>query len=103
MADRRDGFQRHVAGSLDGPIVIVFHEDGADEAGDCGLVWKDADDVGSSFDLAIDTFDRVGRVQLGAVFLWEGHIGQHVGLGFIHEVGELWQLGAQLVGELAAM
>ena len=34
---RCDGFQRHVAGALDGPLIILFEEQGSDEAHD-GLV-----------------------------------------------------------------
>ena len=34
----RDGFQGHVAGTLDGPFVVLLKPDGADEAGDGRLV-----------------------------------------------------------------
>ena len=37
-------------------------------------------------------------VQLGAVFLGEGHVCQHVMLSLIHDVGELGRLGADLIG-----
>ena len=33
----------------------------------------------------------------------EGHVGQHVGLGLVHECGELGQLGAELVGDPAPL
>jgi len=33
-----------MAGALDGPFVILFQEDRADETGDRGLVGNDADD-----------------------------------------------------------
>ena len=39
IADRRDCFQRHVAGALHSPFAVLFEEDGADEACDGGLVW----------------------------------------------------------------
>lgn len=42
-------------------------------------------------------------MQLGAVLRWERHIGQHVWLGLIHEGGELWQFGTELVGDLAPL
>ena len=38
-----------------------------------------------------------------AVFLGEGHVGQHVGLGLVHEVGQLGRLGAELIGHLAPL
>ena len=69
IAQRGDGFQRHVAGALDGPFVVLFEQEGADEADDGVLVGEDADDVGAPLDLAVEALDRVGRVQLGAVLL----------------------------------
>jgi hypothetical protein len=35
----------------------LFHENGADEAGDGGAVREDTDDVGASMQLAIEAFD----------------------------------------------
>ena len=69
IAQGRDGFQRHVAGALDGPFVVLFEQDGADEADDGGLVGEDADDLGAPLDLAVEALERIGRVQLGAVLL----------------------------------
>jgi hypothetical protein len=62
------------------------------------IIGKDADHFGSPLDLAIDAFERVGRVQLGPVRGREAHIGQHVGLGLIPEDGELGSFGAPPVG-----
>ena len=39
----------------------------ADEPCDGGFVGEDADDVGASLDLAVEAFERVGRMQLLAV------------------------------------
>jgi hypothetical protein len=63
-----------------------------------------ADDVGAALDLAIEALDGVRRVQLRAVFLWEGHVGQHVVLVramalTVHDGGELRHLGSDLVGD----
>ena len=33
----------------------------------------------------------------------EGHVGQHVGLGLVHEAGELGQLRPELVGDRAPL
>ena len=38
-------FQRHVAGPLDGPRVVLLEEDGSGQAGDGSLVGEDADSV----------------------------------------------------------
>ena len=49
--------------------IVLFEQDGADKAGDGGLVGEDADDLGAALDLAIETLDRVGRVAIrGHVF-----------------------------------
>ncbi len=63
------------------------------------LVREDADDVGAALDLAVDAFERVGRVELGPVSGREGHVGQDVGFGGVHQGGELWHLGPELVGD----
>lgn len=52
---------------MDGPFVVLLEQDGADEPGDGGLVGEDADDLGSSLDLAVEPFQRVGGVELYAV------------------------------------
>ena len=67
------------------------------------LVGEDADDLGAALDLAVEALDRVGRVQLGPVLLREAHVGEHVGLGLVHQRGELRDLGAELVGDLAPL
>jgi hypothetical protein len=41
---------------------------------------EDADYIGAQL-LAIETLDRVGRVQLGPVLRRERHVSEHVGLG----------------------
>ena len=67
IADWGDAFQRHVAGALDRPLIILLKEDGADEALDRVLVWEDADDIGATFNFAVDALQRIGRVQFGPV------------------------------------
>jgi hypothetical protein len=46
-----------------------------------------ADDIGAPLHLFVQAFDRVRGVQLGTVLAWEGHVGQHVVLAGVHEVG----------------
>ena len=43
IAQRGDGFQGQVAGTLDRPFIVLFDEDGADEPDDGGLIGEDAD------------------------------------------------------------
>lgn len=44
IAQWRDGFQRHVAGTLDGPFVVLLEQDCPDETDDGVLIGEDADD-----------------------------------------------------------
>jgi hypothetical protein len=83
--------------------VVLFEQDSADQADDGVVVWEDADDLGAALDFAIDALDRVGRVQLDAMLPGESHVGQHVGLGLVHDGGELGHLGADLVGDGAPL
>lgn len=46
-AQPADAFQRHVAGAVDGPLVVLFEQDCADEADDGVVVGEDADHIGS--------------------------------------------------------
>ena len=48
IAQGGDGFQRHIAGALDGPFVVLLQQDCADEPDDSLVVGKDADDVGAA-------------------------------------------------------
>ena len=98
-----DGFQGHVAGPLDGPLVVLLQEDGADQACYRLLVRKDSNEIGASLDLAVEAFEGVGRVELHPVFLGKGHVGQHVGFGLVHQGGELRHLGPDLIGDLAPL
>ena len=47
IAQRGDGFQRHVSGALHRPLVL-FEQDRPDQAGDGILVWEDVDDLGAA-------------------------------------------------------
>ena len=51
----------------------------------------------------VDPFDRVGRMQLLAVLLGEANVGEDVVLGFVHQGGELGDLGPELVGDLTPL
>ena len=97
------GFQRHVSGALDNPLIILLQEDCADEPDDRRLIGKDADDFGSPLDLAVETLDRIRGVQLRPMRGGEAHIGERVGFGFVHQRREPRQLGAQLVVDLAPL
>ena len=57
------------------PLVVLFGENGADEADDGGVVGEDPDDVGASLDLAVQPFNGIRAVKLGAVLgrIWALH------------------------------
>mgnify|MGYP001094792610 FL=1 len=47
-----DAFQRHVAGALNGPFIVLFEQQRTDETHDGVVVGEDADDIGAPLDLA---------------------------------------------------
>ena len=103
IAYRADGLQRHITGALGGPFIGLLEENGADQADDGVCIGKDADDIGTALDLAVLPLDRLGGMDFGAVLAWEIHIGQDVPLSGIHQGGEPWHLGAELVGDVAPL
>jgi hypothetical protein len=62
IADGGYAFQRHVAGALDGPFVVLLEEDGADEADHGSFVGENPDHLGSALHLAVQALEGVGRV-----------------------------------------
>ena len=74
MAQRGNGFQCHVAASLNRPFVVLFQKDRAHEAEDGGFIGKDPHDIRSPLDLYIETFDRIGGVDLRPVVFREGGV-----------------------------
>lgn len=96
---RRDG---HITGALDGPFIILFEQDRSGEADDGSFVGGDADQLGPPLGLAVEPLDRGGRVRLDTMLGREGHASDHIGL-CLAQGGELWQLGAELVGDVAPL
>lgn len=76
IAQLRNAFQCHVAAPLDGPLVVLLEQQGADETRDGILIGEDADDPGAPLYLAVQTFERIGAVQFGAMLRWKRHVGQ---------------------------
>ena len=56
-----------------------------------------------ALDLLVETLQGVGGVDLAPVLPGEGHEGQHVLFGLVHELGELRQALAQALGDLASL
>ena len=91
MAQRGNGFQCHVAASLNRPFVVLFQKDRAHEAEDGGFIGKDPHDIRSPLDLSIETFDRIGGVDLRPVVFREGGV---AGLSVTHEELEVPPISA---------
>lgn len=88
VANSGDGFQRHVAAG-DGPLVVLFEHEGADQAGDGCLVRKNSHDIGSPFDFLVQALKRVRRVDFRPVVTRKTLVGQHIVLGAAHQFSEL--------------
>ena len=71
MAQRRNGFQCHVAASLNRPFVVLFQKDRAYEAEDGGFIGKDAGHMDAPFDLVIGSHDGIVRLDLRPVVFRE--------------------------------
>ena len=53
LADESHGFLTEVAAFGDGPLVVLFEQDGADESDYQGVVGEDRDHVGAALDLLL--------------------------------------------------
>ena len=40
IAHRSDGFQRHVSGALNCPLIVLFEQQGTDETDDGVVIWE---------------------------------------------------------------
>jgi len=93
-------FHRHVA-ARDRPLVIQFQHERTDEADDGLAVREDPDHVGAPLDLLVHVFQRIDAVQLRALAFVEGHVGQQIVLGLVHQLGHVTEPVAQAVSDLA--
>ena len=77
-----------------GPFVVLFGQDSAHEPDDAGAVGEDADDVGASADLAVESL--VGVVgDLSPDLFGERGEGEDVGAGLLEVLGD----GGEFAGE----
>lgn len=54
-----EGFQRHVACTLDCPFIVLFEQQRPAEADDGIVVREDPDNIGAALDFAVQTLDRI--------------------------------------------
>jgi hypothetical protein len=99
IAQRRDRFQAHVASALNRPLIVLFEQERADEARDRIFVGKNADDIGTALDLAIEPFERIDGMDFRPMIFRKAHEGEHVDLCFVHEGSKLRHLWTQLIGD----
>ncbi len=82
---------RHVQiASASDPLVRPLHTQGADQAFTGLLVGEDLDNIGTSFDLTIKSFQKVGRTDAFAMLLWKVEARQAMGyitVEFVNEFG----------------
>ena len=55
VAERGDGFQRHVSRPLNGPFVVLLEQYRTDKSRNRFLVWKYTHHLGAPLDLAVNT------------------------------------------------
>ena len=67
LVDEGHGFFAEVAAFGDGPLVVLFEEDGSDEADHGGVVGEDPDHVRASLYLLVDPLERVRGRDLAPV------------------------------------
>jgi hypothetical protein len=91
--------RRHVAAALHPTRHSV--RAGPDETDDGIFVGEDADHIGPPFDLAVEAFDRVAGVQLGAMGRREAYIHENASLRFVEDAGELGKFRMELIGDPA--
>ena len=103
IAHHGDGFQCHVAGSLNSPLVVLLEQQCADQSDDGIVVGENADDLCTPLDLAVEPFDGVCAVKLCPVSLGKGHVGEHVLLRAVHEGCKLRYLRPDLIGDIAPL
>src|SRR6185312_8258695 len=85
------------------PLVVLLEQQRANETRYGGFVREDAHDIGAPLDLGVEPLQWVCGVDLHAMRLREGHEGEHVGLGVIHQRCELGELGSELIGDDAPL
>src|SRR5690606_19390916 len=71
------------------PFLVLFLEDGADEAGHAVAVGEDLDDVGAAFDLPVQAFDGVVRPDFLPVLAWHRRESGQVCFGGFEHRGDL--------------
>src|SRR5690348_16893186 len=103
MAQWSDGFQAHVAGSLHCPFIVLFKQQSANQADNGSLVWEDADHLAAPLDLAVEPFEWIGAVYLGAMLCREAHVSQHIGFGVVHQSSEPTDARSGLIGDLSPL
>ncbi|MGY9046657.1 hypothetical protein P775_24880 [Puniceibacterium antarcticum] len=62
-----------------------------------------ANNIGEVLYFAVEEFDRIGEVQLGAMLIQKGHLGQSVLFCVVHDVRKAWYFWADLIGDCAPL
>ena len=103
VAQFRDGchaFGGEHAAALQLPVLVLLQQHRSHQAGDGGIVGKDAHNPGAAFYLLVDPLQQVGAPDLAPVVLGEVAEGQHVLPGLVHQRSGLGEALGQRGGEI---
>ncbi|CDK01732.1 hypothetical protein MIC448_820029 [Microbacterium sp. C448] len=81
------------------PFLVLFLQDGADQAGHGVAVGEDLHDVGAALDLSVEAFNRVVRPDLLPMLARQWRERGEVGLGSLEHGCDLGERGAEAVGD----
>jgi len=77
---------------------VLLGKHRSNQPNDGRLVGEDPHHLCPPFDLLVEALQRVVRPDLLPVLDREGSVGQHIFLGFVHQIGELCNAGPETVG-----
>ena len=85
------------------PLLVLFEQDGSDQAGDAVPVGEDLHDVGAALDLTVETLDGVVGPDLGPVLPGEGCKRGQIRFGLGEHVSDLRERGVQGVDDVLVL
>lgn len=85
------------------PLLVLFEQDGSDQAGDAVPVGEDLHDVGAALDLATQALDGVVGPDLGPVLPGEGCKRGQIRFGLGEHVSDLRERGVQGVDDVLVL
>ena len=78
------------------PLFRPLHTQRADQAFTSLFIGEDLDHISPSFDLSVESFQKVGRTDAPAMRFWEVEAGQtmdYIPVYFVHDIGQYLFIG----------